>query len=359
MSQKSFISLYHHIKSMFKYRYSLRTVLWMVPLCAFLLCTQTVLAAQVFTVSPLLIEHDTEGRDMFERTITLTGQEARDVRVYASVHEIKMGENTEIETFLPASMSDRSTSITSWIEITRGRLEIPAGETLEVPLRVKIHPDAPAGTYYAYVGFATGRNRDEIEKTIINGGGVGTILKLSIAEDKNEQLSLVSFVTDRFTMSSNSNELSVVVENTGETALVPEGEVIIYDTRGKEIASVLVNSDKNIVNPGERVLFTEPLPFTDRLGRNKAYLTMMYGENQAAVFDTAFYFSLPWYYLAGLCGVMLTLVLLFSLLMRRMYQMRQSEGASEVYDLPVFVRASKDHDSFDHDINLKHVSKDS
>jgi hypothetical protein len=316
-------------------------------------------AATNFSVSPLLIDHTSEGRDIFTRSITLTNLESRPTRVYASVHEVKVGDKTEILDFVPASMSDRSTSVTSWIEITRGRLELPPSGILEVPLTVRVHPETPPGVYHAYIGFASGANRDEIEAKIKSGQGTGVLLKISIANKQRELLHLVNFVTDRFSFGVDKNNLTYIVENTGDVPLTPVGEIIVYDAKGKELTSLLLNSEAVQILPGERTEFTEPLPFTDRLGKNKAYLTLEYGTaNQANVFDTAFYYSVPWYYLAGAAAMLFALLLIVALVFRRAYQNPDAAYEDGVYEVPMYVKESHLHDAYDHDLNLKDVNKD-
>jgi hypothetical protein len=321
-------------------------------------CSTTVLAAENFTVSPLIIDYDAEPRDIINRDITLTNSTDRPIRVYASVHEVTVADNTEVLEFIPPSMTeDRASSITSWLEISRARLELPPQGTLTVPLSIRIHPNAAPGVYHALVGFASGRNFDDIESRVRSGQGVSSILKITIDDDRQTQLHLVSFMTNKFTISPEGNTLSLTVENTGDVPLSPEGEVIIYDTSGRELTAVPVNTGKAEIAPGERVVINETLPFIERLGRHKAHLTLKYGETgTAAVFDTAFYYSVPWYYMAILFALLTLVLILVAWVFKRAFASDYREP-DEVFDVPLFVRDARDHETFDHDINLKNVEK--
>lgn len=313
----------------------------------------TSFAAAGFSVSPLIIEYSSEGRDIINRDITLTNNSDKQIRLYASVHEIEVGEQTEVKDFVTPSMTDRSTTITSWLQITRSRLELPAHGTLTVPLTVRVHPQTPPGTYHALIGFASGPDRDDIEAKVKAGDAASVILKITIAENTREQIHVVSFAADRFSVKPDSSNLTFTLENTGDVPLKPEGEIIIYDTTGKELAAVPANSAGVTIAPGERTVITEPLPFMSRIGRNKAYLSLTYGENKAAVFDTAFYYSMPWYYLAGLFALLTILLSLVAFAFRR--AMGNGIAADDsLYDVPLFVREFHDHDKYDHDLNLKH-----
>ncbi len=323
--------------------------------CLQLLLTSTVEAASRFTVAPLLIDHSTEGRDIITDTILLKNLENRNTRVYASVHEIKLGEGSEIKEFIPASMSEGKSSITSWIEISRARIELPPLGEHEVPLTVRIHPNTEPGTYHAFIGFASGSNRDEIEQTIMNGLGSGVILKITIEDKRREQLQVVSYTTDRLVVRPDGdNTLSYTLQNNGDLPLTPTGEVIIYNNRGAEVATVPLNLTGESLAPGETRNFTEALPFFARLGKHKAYLAIEYGGKQTAtVFDTAFYYSVPWYYVLGIFMALLTMFMVLVLVIKRYSKHAGVAPSDGVHDVPLFVRDVKNHDEYEHDINLK------
>ncbi len=311
--------------------------------------------ASNFTVSPLFINIDAEARDIFTKDITLKNFTGTPTRIYATVHEVKVeegAESTDILDFVPASMSDRTTSVTSWIEITRARLEVPAEGELVVPLRIKINPEVKPGKYHALIGFATGKNTDEIEKKVKAGQGWGVLLTIVIEDKKAEGMHLVSFVTSRFVYQPENNQIKFTLENTGDFPITPKGEVIIYDTTGKELTTVVANSANMTLEPGERKEVVEELPFTNRLGRNKAYLNLEYGNNLASVSDTAFYYSMPWYYVIGIFALLILLLTMVALLFRRSLS-HETGFEKDIIDLPLFVKQGHDHAKYEHDIDLK------
>ena len=336
------------------YLKSLQYFLGIIVTC--LLLPQVTLAN--FSVSPLLVDVTADARDNFTRTITLSNLGDGYVRLYASVHEIEVGEGEEIKAFVPASMSDRSTSVTSWVEISRGRIELTAGEVKEIPLTIRVNPNTPAGLYHAYVGFASGFNRDDAEAKIVGGQASGVVLRILVGGKQEEFLRLVSFSTDRFSYTDDKGLLTYTIENTGDVPLAPKGDVIIYDARGKELASVPLNQDGAAqIQPGEKVEYTKELPYVNRIGKNKAFLTLEYGvANRAALYDTNFYYSIPIHFLI-LIVVLLALVLTVTILMLRRGGSVEVIESHEAHDVPLFVRTDRAHNEYEHDIDLKKKSE--
>jgi hypothetical protein len=312
-------------------------------------------AAGNFSVSPLIVDVDAEARDSFTETISITSHKSNHQRLYASVHEIKVDEGGALKEFIPASMSDRAISITSWVEITRSRIDLQSGETKEIPLVIRVNHNTPSGKYHAFVGFAAASNSDEAVKLIESGQGQGVILRIDVGSKPQEFLKLVSFTTDRLSMFSNKGQLSYVLENTGDAPLTPQGDVIIYDNRGRELAVLGVNDNEVVtLAPGEIREFSESLPFINRLGRHKAFLTVEYGEiNRAAVYDTNFYLSLPWFYLVAVMLLLSTLLVVLVLWFRRTRTFDDYELPEDGHEVPLYVGRTREHTSYEHDINLK------
>ncbi len=312
-----------------------------------------------FSVSPLIIDVDAEVRDSFTYDIKLLSHHSSPLKLYASVHEIDPNVDGTIKSFIPASMSDQSTSVTSWIQITRSRISLQPGEETSVPLTIKINPNTPPGLYHAFVGFASGHNRDVAEETILSGQGVGSVLRISVGGKQEEFLRLVSFTTDPFSYIESKGEVTYVLENTGDVPLTPKGDVIIYDSRGRELTTIELNKDESqVINPGEKIEYKKELPFINRLGKNKAYLSLEYGkENRASLYDTNFYFSIPWFYLIIVVLLLATVLTALIIMFRRSASHVSAFDTHEAHDLPLFVRDNKEHSEYEHDINLK--NKDS
>lgn len=303
-------------------------------------------------VSPLLIDKTVAGRDMLEETITLTNDGSTPMRLFATVNEITMGEGSTIKAFLPPSMSNTSVSITSWIAIQRGRIELAPGESKTIPVKFQVSPSVLPGVYQAFIGFAHGSKRDEAEALVMSGQGNGVVVRLNIEKDTSEILRLLKFTVDRFITTAREHSLTYAVSNPGDVPMIPVGEVIIYNTRGEEVGTVPLNPDKTTVDPGATVEFSAPIESAGLFGRYKAFLQLDYGNTQrATLYDTAFFYATPLWALGALFASILVVVGFILYLLRRSFV--DHEFDNEVGHVRMSINQGAISDNKDHDISLK------
>lgn len=330
--------------------YTYKTALIILVFFAYVGSLTTAFAAATYSVTPLVIDEDVEPRDIIEKTITLTNTGEQPVTIYPSVNNISIDSGGGIEKFLPPVMSDQTSSLASWIEISRAGIDIKVGETKTVTLILRINPSPREGEYHAFIGFGNGRNRDEAEAMVARGDAPGTVVTVNFAEKKTILLKLSRFLIDRFVTSSENSAAAYIIKNPGDEPLVPSGEIILYDKRGVEVGSLPVNPDKIVVAPGEEKTFNTNVPTDGLFGKYKAFLSVEYGTaNVASVQDTAFFYVLPLRTILMLLGIFLVLVIGISLYVHRKYYDDNDDG-SEL--LPVHIRETAS-DPLHHDIDLR------
>lgn len=323
-----------------------------IVLLGLLLSLPAAVAAEV-TVTPFIIDRETAPRDMFEQTITIKNATALPTRVFASVNEVEVDEGGKIQSFVTAYGEDRATAITSWLGIGRGRIELPPGAEITVPLHVTVNPDAKPGVYHAFVGFGAGSNRDESVAQVLAGHAPGVVVRLAIADSREAALRLSRFSVNRVVTGDQPDAITVTLTNPGDIPLVPDGEIVLYNGRGEEVGSVPLNTDGRTIVPGETAEFTRPLTIDGLLGKYKAYMRVAYGEGQVAnITDAAFFYVAPLPYLIGLFAVLFFLCLGMVFWWRR-YVLPDDEASAESDYLPVYVRPGAQRDAKDHDITLK------
>ena len=309
-------------------------------------------AAEAYVVTPKVIDLSLEKRDIIERTVTIENTHpSRVLRIYPTVNEVKVDENGEIRKFEQAIGSDRMISVTSWIEISRGRITIDPGETAEVPLTIRINPQAEAGEYHAFVGLMNAPDKDAARKLAQNGEGQGVVIKISLDQERTEFMKLGGFIVDRFVTNVNNEALLLNLRNTGETDIVPAREVIFYDNRGREVGALPINTEGTQVSTGDTLELSSALPDSLGVGKYKAYLSLEYGSEQlASLNDTVFFYVTPIPVMMAIFLSVLLFALLLTVLIHR--RMHAATTATDTRNVSMYVREGTS-ESQDHDIDLK------
>jgi len=322
---------------------------------AILILSPVFVSASEINIRPFLIDETLAPRDSVQKLVTLTNDyDFRKAVLYATVNEITVDSTGEIKEFTSPAMVDRTTSVTSWIEISRGRIEIPAGEVREIPMLIKVHPFAQPGEYHVFVGFVQAPNRPKAEAIALVGDAKGVIVKVTVADQRVDGLRISSFLIDRFVTGENRRSIEIAVENTGDMVSSPMGEIIFYDSRGVEKTSIPINAQGVSVAPGETLTLRSAVPLSNDLGRYKANVSLRYGDNQAAaLFDTTMFYLMPLHTLLLVFAVILVITLFVALLIRRSFTADQDDDDHDYDEVAMYVRDGHEPNPYDHDIDLK------
>lgn len=304
-----------------------------------------------YIVTPLVIDEEVEQRDIIEKVVTLKNIGDTPMTIYPTVNNISLDAGGGISEFVQQVMSDQTRSLASWMEISRAGIDIRAGESKTVMLTLRINPNAQAAEYHAFLGFPYGGNRDEAERMVARGDSPGTVVTVRLVDKKTTLLKLSRFVIDRFVTDIKNSAASYTVNNPGDESLVPQGEVIIYDTTGKEVATIPVNPENIEILPGSEHTFVSAVPADGLFGKYKAFLSVDYGKgNSASVQDTTYFYIFPLKTILILFGILVGIVTLLSLYVHKRYFDDVTDDGSEL--IPVHVREAGS-DPKHHDINLR------
>lgn len=285
----------------------------------FFLCPFFIFAAPKYSVAPLVIDEKLEGRDIVVRKISVTNTGDQPVTLYPTVNNISLNEGGVIQKFLSPVESDRTQSLASWIEIKRLGIDMKPGETKEFDVTLRVNPNPLPGTYHAFIGFGYGRNRDEAEVQVKEGQAPGSIVTVTIEDKKTEALKLSGFTVERFITKKDNQGATFSFINPGDEILIPKGEIILYNSKGKEVGSIPVNDENVAISPGDEHTFTATLP-ADGFGKFKAYLTVEYGLKQkVTVNDTNFYYVIPIRMISIVLGIIVILVGFFAWFFHKRY----------------------------------------
>jgi hypothetical protein len=310
--------------------------------------------ASDITIQPLLLDLELVSREVVTHDITLTNDSDTKLTVYATVNEIAIDGSGDIKEFISPVMTDRTSTVTSWIEITRGRIELEPRETKTVPLTIRMHPQTKPGVYHAFIGFVPDKKRPDAEVTALQGNAEGLILKIALDEVRNELLRISKFQSNRIIFNESRRSIEIEVQNDGDADSIPSGEIIFYNSRGEEVASTPANETGVTVPAGGVATLTATVPFYDELGRFKANVTLKYGPNsKSTTFDTLQFFMIPFKVLLVLGACIALFSLIITYLLRRVFR-DELHSEEDGKDIPLYIRNDREHIDKDHDI---HVTK--
>jgi hypothetical protein len=317
----------------------------------FLSSVSVAFANPSYTVTPLVIDIEAKPRDILKKQIVVTNTGIQPLTIYPTVNNISVADGGAIEEFKSASVSDRTQSLAAWVEISRRGVSLPAGESYTFDLTLRINPQPVPGTYHALIGFGHGDTRDYAEELVKNGKAPGTMLTVTINEDKKEFLKLSKFIVERFVTKTDNQAALYTFTNPGDEPVTPSGEIILYDATGKEVGTVKVNEEGIEIPPASEHTFNVKLPVEGLFGKYKAFLTVEYGSAQkASVQDTSYFYAMPGKTLVTICILLLLFVGLMAWYLHKKYFDTEFDDTSDQIMLRVRATESK---SYDHDINLK------
>lgn len=280
-----------------------------------LLTTSTFLPATVeasLEVSPPVFDDTGLPGDTISGTLSVSNSSKRRLNVFISVRNVSKGEDGGIDDDLQIKRGlESAESLADWVSITRAPLELEAGETEEVPIKVKIDPRAEEGTYHAYVFFGEGTRRGDAENDISRDRA--TLLSINVGDDSKDNLQLVEFSSEGNYVSGPPVTFNVELENRGDTTLTPSGEIIIYNRNGREVGSTPFNEDGRALEPEETGMFDVVWEKDLDWGKQRARLSLSYGAANTgpAINDTLFFTVLPIIPLLLIFFVFLFLIIFF------------------------------------------------
>lgn len=261
--------------------------------------------APPYTITPVVANEKAKPRDIIKKELVLTNNTAQKVSLYITVEDIDPLRGAEA--YEGVGDSDLSTSLASWVEITRGVIELDSGESRKIPYLIHVNLTARPGSYFVHIKAREGSNREEAEA---RDDGATLMLNVEVLDDAKERLQLGTFATDDSVILGTQVSFSYLLENIGNRDIEPRGSIRIFNRRGEEVGSVPLNPDGLEITPENKEQLASVWSATGRFGKYKAFLDLEYGENQlASVQDTVYFWVFPWKeILATLVGVLVLAV---------------------------------------------------
>jgi hypothetical protein len=254
-------------------------------------------------VFPTVIDEKLLPRDLRDYQVSIKNNRKNLVYVYPLVFDILPDGQRKLHD--PYSVNPRE-SLGSWIKIQRSVIELWPQKEIKIPLSLEIHPEAKPGIYHSAIVFSFGSALPDAVSNAQSFRLPEILLNVEVKENIVEQLQLKNFKTEKNLYLSGPVKFILEIENVGNTKTEGEGEIYLYNKKGKEIDSIPVK----VSLEGGR---TEKFEFSwnpKATGQIKARIFLEYGKEKKEIQDAIFFTFLSWKSLALLIGVVLILILI-------------------------------------------------
>ena len=182
-----------------------------------------------------------------------------------------------------------------------GKYSLNPGQTITVPVEIKVPANAAGGGYFGVVRFAPASSSGAENSNVSLAGSVGSLILAKVPGDYKELMTLKSFdVRQKDDPSSifttNKNLTSTIrFENKGNVHEQPFGKIILRDRSGKIIYQTEVNNTipPSNVLPDSIRKFNVPLKNVGSFGKYKVEGNFGYGSSGQLLSATTTFYVIP------------------------------------------------------------------
>lgn len=261
------------------------------------------------SVSPQVIEEKAKARDILEYSVKIKNQGKNLYHFYTLIENITEG-------------SANDNSLAQWIEIFRGRTEIPTGQEKEIPFSIKIPYNAKPGKYFSQIIFAQGSTEPDARNNASRLNMPKLLLNIEVQEEVVEKLQIKKFQTSENFYFTPKIKFFLELENIGNKEIIPKSSIHVYDRKGQEIVSLEL--ERKSLLPKEIKNFEINWQSSKKIGQFKAVVFGVYGQNNEKVFQDSTYFGIfSWQFLILIFLIFLIILFLiiwlFSKILKRRY----------------------------------------
>ncbi|MEK7498245.1 MAG: hypothetical protein AAB611_00085, partial [Patescibacteria group bacterium] len=177
-------------------------------------------------VSPLVIDEKAKPRDIIKGTVTIINTANRPLTLFSFVEDI-VNDDAKVEF---AGAKNVRGSLATWISFP-STIDIQKGEKRTIDFLINVNPSAIPKKYHALIALPHGSARQDVEGRVGNGASQ-VLINLEVLDGNVDLLQLQKFISTKSFFVRNAPSFEYSVENAGTRALVPTGEINIYDARG-------------------------------------------------------------------------------------------------------------------------------
>lgn len=209
-----------------------------------------------------------------------------------------------------------SHSLKRFVQPITDIINLAPGESVVVPVTIKVPAGAAGGGYYGLVRFSPAGNQSQSGKNLSLAGSVGSLILLTVPGNIVHNLSIASFDVESGgsakTIFFSSKNISAVVRfnNQGNIQEQPFGRILIKKGSTQVFSGQVNNvSPRGNVLPGSIRKFSVTLSKVGSLGEYKAEGNFGYGTNGQLLSAQTTFYVIP-LYLIILAAIILIVILL-------------------------------------------------
>jgi len=291
-------------------------------------------------VQPAVIEDMAEPGETYSFTIRVTNVDNIEKTFFLVKQNIKSVNEDGLPVFAD-EQEETDYELSSWIDLPYESVDVPGGESREVPFSIKVPDNASPGSHFGGIFFDL-----KPPKLRTTGAGigfrVGSIISLRISGEVVEDVRLREFTAGKLIFDSPNVDFKIRVENLGNSLIRPHGLLEITDMRGKQVSSLVVNEKGSSVFPKlERELNTKWEYDDFAFGRYQAVLGLVYGDDgKKTITGSISFWVLPLKPILIFLGSIFTIILLIYIsvkvyIKRKLDSMgvvRGSRGSKNIYN---------------------------
>jgi hypothetical protein len=299
---------------------------------------------QAITVSPARTEPSADPGQTISDTFMVINDQDQEQTFYTSVEAFE----SQGETGTPNFTSVKE-GLPTWVQVQE-KVVLKKGERAKIPYNINVPAGTEPGGYFAAIFLSTQPPSAE-EGQVSVGAKVGMLILLKVNGQVKESGVLASFELKEKKSLLTSMPVNFVYRfrNEGNDKAKPEGEIVIKNMLGMEVARLDANKTQGNVLPssirrfdiryGEKDAPAISAPFFDQVsyqlenfafGMYTANISLSFGNNGKAV-GSLTYYMLPWQLMTVVSIVVLITILVLFFLVKRYNQwiIKQARAAAK------------------------------
>ncbi len=212
-----------------------------------------VMPTSALELSPTIIERAGDPGSKISSALRVTNDEGAERTYYFSIQKfVPNGENGQ-QDFLP--LSDTS-GLPSWLFIERSSVTVKAGETQTIPFEIRIPSSTRPGGHYAAIFLSTLPPNQISSSSTQVVARTGALVILRVNGSLSESYAIDRLALNGASFTHPPVAFSMLVRNTGDIHLVPQGTMTIRNMFGRVSATILVNPQGSRVLPASNRLLS-------------------------------------------------------------------------------------------------------